>query len=94
MAGFFDENQYENIKDRIKRFYVRFPEGRIITDILHQEKDEVVTKSYLYKNQEEQIAGTPLATGIAREEKPTGKGFGIDKYYENCETSSAGGKQC
>lgn len=90
MAGYFDENQYENIKDRIKRFYVRFPEGRITTDILHQEKDEVVTKSYLYKNQEEQIAGTPLATGIAREEKPTGKGFAIDKYYENCETSSAG----
>jgi len=77
---------YEEVKDRIPLFYERFPDGRIITQILSEDDGHVTIMASLFKDDIDQAANTPLSTGIAREEP----GGHISAYTENCETSSIG----
>ena len=82
----FNLENYDEVKDRIPLFYEQFPDGRITTEIISEDSTGVTIKAYLWKNAEEQVMNAPLATGLARE-FPGGR---IDKYTENCETSSVG----
>ena len=82
----FNLENYDEVKDRIPLFYEQFPDGRITTEIISEDSTGVTIKAYLWKNAEEQVMNAPLATGLARE-FPGGR---IDKYTENCETSSLG----
>ena len=77
---------YEEVKDRIPLFYERFPDGRIITQIISEDDGHVTIMASLFKDDIDQAANTPLSTGIAREEP----GGHISAYTENCETSSIG----
>jgi len=79
----YDLSNYEEVKDRIPLFYERFPDGRIITEIVSEDENHVTIKTSLYADQEQQRA---LATGHAME-KPGGV---IKAFTENCETSSIG----
>ena len=79
----YNLNDYEEVKDRIPLFYERFPDGRIITEIVSENENHVTIKTSLYADQEQQ---RPLATGHAME-KPGGV---IKAFTENCETSSIG----
>ena len=79
----YNLNDYEEVKDRIPLFYERFPDGRIITEIVSEDENHVTIKTSLYADQEQQ---RPLATGHAME-KPGGV---IKAFTENCETSSIG----
>ena len=79
----YNLDNYEEVKDRIPLFYERFPDGRIITEIVSEDENHVTIKTYLYADQEQQ---RPLATGHAME-KPGGV---IKAFTENCETSSIG----
>jgi hypothetical protein len=82
----FNLDDYEMVKDRIPLFFAEYPDGRINTEIISESANGVTIKAYLYKSLEEQVSCAPVSTGIARE---VPGGF-IDKYYENCETSSIG----
>ena len=82
----FNLDDYEMVKDRIPLFFAEYPDGRINTEIISESANGVTMKAYLYKSLEEQVSCAPVSTGIARE---VPGGF-IDKYYENCETSSIG----
>ena len=82
----FNLENYDEVKDRIPLFYEQFPDGRITTEIISEDSTGVTIKAYLWKNAEERVMNAPLATGLARE-FPGGR---IDKYTENCETSSVG----
>ena len=82
--SFLDE--YEMVKDRLPIFYDYFPDGRIITEIVSESDRHVTIKASIYADKDELANGTPLATGIAREVA----GGRIEKYTENCETSSIG----
>ena len=77
---------YEEVKDRIPLFYERFPDGRIITQIISEDDGHVTIMASLFKDVIDQAANTPLSTGIAREEP----GGNVPAYTENCETSSIG----
>jgi len=77
---------YEEVKDRIPLFYEKFPDGRIITQIISEDDGHVTIMASLFKDDIDQAANTPLSTGIAREEP----GGHISAYTENCETSSIG----
>ncbi len=77
---------YEDVKERIAVFYERYEDGRIVTEVLSEGENHVTIRASIFSNQEEQFNNTPLATGIAREER----GGEIEKYTENAETSAIG----
>ena len=82
----FNIDDYELVKDRIPLFYERFPDGRIITQILSEDDAHVTIMASLFKDDIDQAANTPLSTGIAREEP----GGHISAYTENCESKAIG----
>ena len=82
----YDLSNYEEVKDRIPLFYERFPDGRIITEIVSEDEKHVTIKAYLYKDETQQGKGNAMATGHAME-KPGGM---IPAYTEVCETSAIG----
>jgi len=85
----FNLEDYEPVQDRIKKFYDKYPDGRIITVIDKMTNTGVIFKAMLFKNIEDQKALSPLSTGYAFE-RP-GEGY-VNKtsWLENCETSSIG----
>jgi hypothetical protein len=96
----FDLNNYETVKERKKRFYADYPDGRIICNIEHCNLEYAVIKTILYKNKEEQKEGLIYATGNALELHDTelkkskyGKEYesvNYSSWLENAEESSIG----
>lgn len=89
--GKFDLSQYEEVKDRLPKFFDKYPDGRVLTE-LHDKTEQfetVIFKAYLYANKEDQLNNCPLSTGFAFEKD--GDGY-INKtsHIENCETSAIG----
>lgn len=81
----FNLDNYEQVKDRISRFYADHADGRIITDLVTDAKDLkdcAGFKAYVY------IGETVKATGYAYEDK--GQGVNKDAWVENAETSAIG----
>ena len=81
----FNLNDYETVESRIKKFYVKYPDGRILTDLQVDPHniETVVFKASIYNGE------TLLSTGWAFERE--GDGF-VNKtcHLENCETSAIG----
>jgi hypothetical protein len=80
---------YEPVKLRKKRFYDKFPEGRIIVDCVRSDDKCALFKAVLFKNPAEQQSGLPLATGFAYEFSSKG-GASKFSWVENAEESSVG----
>jgi len=80
---------YTEVKDRIPLFLAEYPEGRIVTTIVHMDFEATpavcVVRAELYRDHE---ATEPMATGLAyeREAGPVNK----TSFVENCETSAIG----
>lgn len=86
----FNLEDYEPVHERIPKFYEKYPDGRIITELAETaDLSTAVFKAILYKNAEEQEKGLSLATGWASE--IAGNGY-VNKtsHLENCETSAIG----
>lgn len=86
MAGREDAlRDYVEVNTRIMKFYEKYPEGRILTEILDWKDGVVVMKATVYRDSTDIIA----ATGHAYEKE--GSSF-INKTsaLENCETSACG----
>jgi hypothetical protein len=88
----FNLADYETVEERIKKFYVEHPDGRIVTELVHF--DDVhprtwVFKASVYLTAGDQAAGLPKATGYASEIDGTG-GANNGSAAENSETSSIG----
>lgn len=85
----FNLQDYEPVQERIGKFYAKYPEGRIITDLTDSSNGVFVFKATLYKSGEDLAAGVILSTGWARE--IDGKGYvNQTSALENCETSAIG----
>lgn len=86
-----DLKNYEEVKTRIPKFYKKYPDGRIITEIINASNDysSIIIQAYLYKDSLDQEKDLPLTTGIAHEVKDLGY---VNKtaHIENCETSAIG----
>lgn len=84
MANFNLEN-YEEVKDRIPKFYNKYPDGRIITELVNFKDGKYIVKCFLYKDETDVV----ISTGYAEEKE--GQGY-VNKTsaLENCETSSIG----
>lgn len=80
-----DLKDYIEVNVRIMKFYEKYPEGRILTEIVKWENEVIVMKATAYRDNSE----VPASTGYAYEKE--GSSF-INKTsaLENCETSAVG----
>ncbi|HEX8184346.1 MAG TPA: hypothetical protein VF747_06335 [Blastocatellia bacterium] len=79
---------YVTVAERIEKFYERFPEGRIITNIIEHERETgfILFQAMIYRNATDE---TPCATGHAYEMKSEGH-VQRTSYIEVGETSAVG----
>jgi len=88
----FNLNDYETVESRIRRFYDKYPEGRIITHLLETRTNDLgqiiqyVFKAEAYRNMSDSL---PSATGYA-EEMLNSNPVNRTSALENAETSSVG----
>ena len=87
----FDLSQYELVEDRIRAFWEKYPNGRLLSDrpvlVLREDgKYQWECMSYLYVDKDD---ARPTTTGFASEIEGS---TNVNKYSaaENCETSSLG----
>lgn len=89
----FNLADYETVEDRLKRFYVEHPDGRIVTELVNDFEAENprtwIFKASVYLTAGDQAAKLPKATGFASEIDGTG-GANNGSACENSETSSIG----
>lgn len=81
----YDVNDYVQVNERIEKFYEKYPEGSIQTEIQSIVDGVVIFKAYAYRDRED----TRPATGHAYE-KENSSFINKTSYIENCETSAVG----
>jgi hypothetical protein len=102
MAANFDLNSYETVKQRKKRFYTEYPNGRITVDLCSRDsiEDYALFKASVFLSPEEQEKGLARGIGFAlelrdKELKKTNSGkqyesVNYTSWTENCEESAVG----
>lgn len=84
----FDLSKYIPVHARIAEFYERYPDGRIVTEIIRLNEDSgfVCIKASAYRNRDD---AEPSSTGHAFEIR--GQGYvNTTSFIENGETSAVG----
>lgn len=76
---------YIQVNERIMKFYEKYPEGSIQTEILFIDNEKVVIKASAYRNKEDSIPSTGHA-----EEIRNSNYINRTSAVENCETSAVG----
>jgi hypothetical protein len=82
----FNLNDYETVESRIHRFWEMYPEGRLITELVHFDSMTFIVKASAYTDRNDPV---PAATDYAHEvvgSSPVNKNFAL----ENCVTISLG----
>jgi hypothetical protein len=74
---------YESVAERIEKFWVKYPNGRIDAKIIFQDGTRYIVQTDLYKEISDPL---PFATDFAEEIRSTANRFPL----ENCSTSSIG----
>lgn len=82
----FDLSQYETVDQRLEKFWVKYPDGAIITELVAHKDDQFIFKASVYKTYAD---GIPFATGFA-EEIVAGRGVNSTSACENAESSAIG----
>ena len=82
----FDISQYSTVAERIDKFWEKFPNGRILTDIVHFSSEQVVVQAGIYLDRED---SRPVTTDFA-EERPDTSPVNRVSMVENCTTSAIG----
>tara|TARA_R110000824_G_scaffold233176_3_gene421340 strand:- start:2476 stop:3351 length:876 start_codon:yes stop_codon:yes gene_type:complete len=85
----FSLEDYELVKDRLKRFWKDYPNGRVHTEVVGQSDDGtmVIVRAEIYKDYGDT---EPVTTGLAQETQGVG-GFATDvSWLEVAETSALG----
>jgi hypothetical protein len=89
----FNLADYETVEDRLKRFYLEHPDGRIVTELVNDFESENprtwIFKASVYLTAGDQATRLPKATGYASEIDGTG-GANNGSACENSETSAIG----
>lgn len=87
MAARWNLEDYQTVEDRLRSFYEKYPDGRIITELVHRSDTQFIFKAYIYRDHNPDTM--PWATGYAEEivgSTPVNK----TSAAENCETSAVG----
>ena len=88
----FNLADYETVEERLKRFYIDYTDGRIVTQLVEDYGDKPktwVVKASVYLTAGDQANNLPKATGYASEIDGTG-GANNGSALENAETSAIG----
>lgn len=82
----FDLSQYETVDQRLEKFWAKYPDGAIITELVAYKDDRYIFKASVYKTFADAL---PFATGFA-EETVSGRGVNATSACENAESSAIG----
>ena len=82
----FDLSQYETVDQRLEKFWAKYPDGAIITELVAYKDDRFIFKASVYKTYADVL---PFATGFA-EEIVSGRGVNATSACENAESSAIG----
>src|SRR3954468_7710816 len=82
----FNPTLYAPVADRIQRFYERYPNGRIVTELVSRQDGETVFRALAYRDHTDTH---PAATGWAAERENDGDVNAV-ACLENTETSAIG----
>ena len=74
---------YESVAERIEKFWIHYPMGRIETKLIFQDGSRYIVQTDLYRDVQDMI---PFATDFAEEIRSNANRFPM----ENCATSSIG----
>lgn len=80
----FNLDDYEPVDERIAKFWAKYADGKIETDLVFNDGKTVIFKCSVYRNDH-----TLIATGYA-DETISEKGVNRDFHIPNAETSSIG----
>lgn len=82
----FDLSNYEPVADRITKFWEKYPNGRILTNIVERTDTDIIVRAEIYTDRDDE---RPAATDFAQE---TIGSSNITKHswIETCSTSSIG----
>ena len=80
----FDLSEYQTVDERIALFWVKYPEGRIDTDLVFNDGKSFIIKATAYRND-----GTIIASDYACE-VISDRGVNANFALENCATSGIG----
>jgi hypothetical protein len=86
MIYMFDLSLYETVDQRLEKFWVKYPDGAIITEMVAYKDDRYIFKASVYKTYADVL---PFATGYA-EETVSGRGVNSTSACENAESSAIG----
>lgn len=86
LTSTFDPAAYAPVAERIAAFYERYPEGRIITELVNRSERDVVFRALVYRSPDDP---SPGATGWAAELVGDGD-INAVACLENTETSAVG----
>ena len=82
----FDLSQYEPVSDRITKFWARWPEGRLHTEIVLINETEVVVKALAFTSKDD---ARPSAIDFAQETRNSSH-INKNNFLENASTSALG----
>ena len=82
----FDLSQYETVDQRLEKFWAKYPDGAILTELVAYKDDRYIFKASVYKTYADPL---PFATGFA-EETVSGRGVNATSACENAESSAIG----
>ena len=82
----FNLDDYEPVEDRLAKFWVTYPDGRIETELIEATATRFVVYTKLYRTEADP---KPWTTGLAFE-TISDRGVNATSALENCETSSIG----
>jgi hypothetical protein len=82
----FDLSSYEPVSDRITKFWAKYPQGRLHTEIVLINETEVVVKALAFIDKDD---ARPTATDFAQETRNSSH-INKNNFLENASTSAIG----
>lgn len=82
----FNLNDYETVESRLEKWYDKFADSRVETELIEATNSRFIVFAKLFKTEAD---AKPCATGLAFE-NITEKGVNSTSALENCETSAIG----
>jgi|694.fasta_scaffold12090_5 hypothetical protein len=86
MSNMFDLSMYETVDQRLEKFWAKYPDGAILTELVAYKDDRFIFKASVYKTYADNV---PFATGYA-EESVSNRGVNSTSALENSESSAIG----
>jgi hypothetical protein len=86
MNYMFNLENYETVDERLEKFWEKYPDGRIATELVTAQEGRYIVQAFIYKTYADPVA---FATGLAEETIST-RGVNATSACENAESSAIG----